>query len=104
VSGPTSGFAAAAAASTSSAFVAITTRSQTPASAGSVVAWIRTVRPPLAPSTVSPRVRIASTCSAQASTAQTSLSASPRMPAYTDPIAPVPTIAIFIRRDPGPEP
>ena len=53
---------------TSIAFVAITTRSTVPTSDGSDVAWTRTRRSPLAPSTRSPRSRIASTCSSHGST------------------------------------
>src|SRR5262249_37069805 len=68
-----------------------------PASDGSVVALIRTTRSPLAPSIWRPLARIASMCSRHRSTAQTSWPASANRPAYTDPIAPAPTIAIFMR-------
>src|SRR6185436_10443539 len=84
-----------AAAATCIALVARTTRSQGPASCGSVVAFKRTVRSPEAPSTLSPRARIASMCSCQRSMAHTSWPAEAKSAAYTEPMAPVPTIAIF---------
>src|SRR4051812_26442707 len=85
----------AAAAATCIAFVARTTRSQGPASRASVVAFRRTVRSPEAPSTRRPRERIASTWSFQRSMAQTSWPAEAKSAAYTEPMAPVPTMAIF---------
>src|SRR3954467_670373 len=85
----------AAAAATCIAFVARTTRSQGPASRASVVAFRRTVRSPEAPSTRRPRERIASTWSFQRSIAQTSWPAEAKSAAYTEPMAPVPTMAIF---------
>src|SRR5688500_15016237 len=86
------------------ALVASTTRSQGPASPGSVVALTFTVRSPEAPSTRKPFLRIASTCSRQRSIAHTSWPADANSPAYTEPIAPVPTIAIFMREKSGSEP
>src|SRR3954463_10010200 len=85
----------AAAAATCIAFVARTTRSQGPASRASVVAFRRTVRSPEAPSTRRPRERIASTWSFQRSMAQTSWPAGAKGGAYTAPIPPAPTKAIF---------
>src|SRR4051812_3977011 len=85
----------AAAVATCIAFVARTTRSQGPASRAPVVAFRRTVRSPEAPSTRRPRERIASMCSFQRSMAHTSWRAEAKSAAYTEPIAPVPTIAIF---------
>ena len=96
VSSPSSGPIEAAADATPSALVAMITRSQGPGSDASVVASSRTVRSPLAPSTRSPRARIASMCSFQVSTAHTSFPADARRPAYTEPIAPAPTTAIFM--------
>mmetsp|Transcript_65220 Transcript_65220/g.189066 ORF Transcript_65220/g.189066 Transcript_65220/m.189066 type:complete len:274 (-) Transcript_65220:69-890(-) len=79
----TSFAAASAAAPTPDALVATTTRSTVPAaiSEASPVACSRTVRSPLAPSTRSPLARIASTCSLQMSTAQTSFPAEASKPA-----------------------
>ena len=76
VSSPSSGPRDFAAAATSWALVATITSSQGPASAGSVVALRATVRSPLLPSSRRPWSRIAWMCSAQVSTAQTSLPAS----------------------------
>ncbi len=91
--------AAAAAAATCIALVAMITRSQGPASRASVIAFTFTVRSPEAPSTRSPFARIASTCSRQVSMAQTSRPAAAKRPAYTDPIAPQPTMATFLIGD-----
>ena len=44
-----------------------------------------------------PGLAIASMCSCQASMAHTSCPALPSRPAYTEPMAPVPTMAIFMR-------
>ena len=76
VSGPSRARAPLAAASTWAALVAMMTRSQGPTVAGSDVAPIRTVRPPLAPSSRSPLAAMASTWACQVSIAQTSLPAS----------------------------
>ncbi len=100
VSGPSSGFTDSAAWATCIALVARMTRSQGPASLASVVALTRTVRSPEAPSTRKPLVRIASMCSRQVSTAHTSCPAEASSPAYTEPIAPAPTTAIFMLRTP----
>src|SRR5207344_2925136 len=96
VSGPIRGEADCAADSTCIALVATITRSQRPASAGLVVAWIGTVRSPDGPSRRRPLLRIACTCSLHASMAHTSCPADASNAAYTLPIAPQPSTAIFI--------
>src|SRR5688572_20598750 len=87
-----------AAGATCMAFVASTTRSHCPASAAFVVALTLTVRSPEAPSRRRPLARMASTCSRQRSIAHTSWPAEANRPAYTEPMAPVPTIAIFMNQ------
>ncbi len=97
LSGSRSGAMAAATVSTSDAFVAITQRSQVPASRGTRPTWrLSTTKLPLAPDTVRPEEAMASMCSCQMSMAHTSCPALPRRLAYTEPMAPVPTIAIFM--------
>ena len=81
MSAPISGPADSAAARAFIDFVAITTNSTGPTSDGSVVASIRTTRSPLAPSTRSPRARIASTCAVSTSMAETSWPAAASRPA-----------------------
>ena len=76
--------------------VATIASSQAPASAARVVALSRTVRSPLAPSQRRPRAAMASTCSCHLSNIQTSLPASASSAPYTDPIAPLPTMPIFM--------
>src|SRR5687768_11035163 len=99
VEGLNKGSRVRAACATCIALVASTTRSQGPASAGFVVALTFTVRSPEAPSSRKPFERMASTCSCQRSMAHTSCPAAANSAAYTEPIAPVPTIAIFMRKE-----
>jgi hypothetical protein len=73
--------AALAASSTPLAFVAMMTSSAGPASRAVVVARNLATRSPLAPETRKPSRLIASICSAQRSTAQTSSPASAKRPA-----------------------
>src|SRR6185312_11967060 len=89
-----------AAASRSRILVASTISSQGPVSAGLVVAAGRTVRSPLAPLRCRPLLRMASMCSRQMSTSHTSWPAAANKPPYTDPIAPAPTMPIFINVSP----
>ena len=65
-------FAATAAAGTPLAFVATIMSSHSPASLALVVAFIDTVRSPLAPSTLKPLLLMAEICSSHVSIAQTS--------------------------------
>ena len=65
-----------------------------------MVALTGTVRSPLAPVQRSPLARIASTWSRHWSNSQSSLPAAARRAPYTEPIAPLPTIPIFIAADP----
>mmetsp|Transcript_20600 Transcript_20600/g.37048 ORF Transcript_20600/g.37048 Transcript_20600/m.37048 type:complete len:210 (-) Transcript_20600:563-1192(-) len=100
--------AACAAAPTPDAFVAMTTRSHGGTSDVSSRASKCETKSPFGPSTRRPFSLIFCTCSFQTSTAQTSLPAAAKKPAYTDPIAPQPRIAMvfcpsptFRRFDPG---
>ena len=95
--GRSSGARSAMTPSTSAAFVAMTHTSQGPASDGRAPTRMEsTTYSPLAPDTCSPPASIASRWSCQRSIAQTSWPDLPSIAAYTAPIAPVPTIPIFI--------
>ena len=97
LSGSSSGAMSAATSSTENAFVAITHRSQGPASWGErPTLRLSTTKLPLAPETVNPELAMVSMCSCHLSMAHTSCPALPRRPAYTEPMAPVPTTAIFM--------
>src|SRR5580698_163660 len=98
LSGSSSGAISAATSSTENALVAITHTLQGPASWGErPTLRLSTTKLPLAPETVSPEVAMVSMCSCHLSMAHTSCPALPRRPAYTEPMAPVPTTAIFMR-------